>query len=364
LHADRERSDAMTTAAIDVHAHHVPDAFLRRVLERASRAAFPHCLAEDVAGGVRLKIGEEPWTRPVAPGLRRLDSRRDDLRTKAIVAQLNGGWTDFFGYSLPAGEGAAWSAFVNDTLLESLTAASSNELAYGALATVPLQDGVLAAAELTRAIGTGHHGAMISTWIPLAGGGGRDLDDPGLEPFWAEAARLDVPVFVHPVFAGGGGDSRIADLGLANAVARPGETALAMTRLLYAGVLDRHPALKLVIAHGGGALPPILGRIMRNYDLLRAAGENVADPAAGFAKLYFDSIVFSPHALRALLAIVRPEAIMLGSDDPFPIGDPQPRRVIETPELGLDAAQQHALLAGNALAAFGGLRGCCGHHFA
>jgi aminocarboxymuconate-semialdehyde decarboxylase len=207
----------------------------------------------------------------------------------------------------------------------------------------------------------GHHGAMISTWIPLSTGGGRDLDDPDLEPFWAQAAELGAPVFVHPVFAGGGADARIHDNGLANAVARPNETALAMTRLLYAGVLDRHPDLKLVIAHGGGALPAILGRLARNYDLLRDAGEDVADPQAGFAKLYFDSIVFSTHALRALLAVTRPGAIMLGSDDPFPIGDPEPRNVIEAPELELTSAERKQLLAGNAFAAFDHLHACCGH---
>jgi aminocarboxymuconate-semialdehyde decarboxylase len=354
----------VSDAAIDIHAHHVPAGVLRRIREAATRKQFPHCLAEETAGGgIRLKIGDEPWTRPVSPGLVALDKRTQKLASRTIVAQLNGGWTDLFGYSLPAEEGAAWSAFMNDALHESLAEASSNDVTYLPLATVPLQDGVLAAAELGRAVQRGHHGAMISTWIPLATGGGRDLDDPDLEPFWARAAELGAPVFVHPVFAGGGADARIHDLGLANAVARPSETALAMTRLLYAGVLDRHPQLKLVVAHGGGALPPILGRLARNYELLREAGENVADPQAGFAKLYFDSIVFSTHALRALLAVTRPGAIMLGSDDPFPIGDPEPRRVIEASELEITNAERNRLLAGNALAAFGSVQACCGRHF-
>jgi aminocarboxymuconate-semialdehyde decarboxylase len=353
----------VTQPAIDVHAHHVPADFLRRLRDGAPRARFPHVQIEDVAAGaVRLKIGDEPWTRPVAPGLTNIDARTERLAGRAIVAQLNAGWTDVFGYSLPAEEGAEWSAFLNDTLRESLVSASTADVTYLPLATVPLQDGALAAAELARAAADGHAGAMISTWIPTAEGG-RDLDDPGLEPFWAAAAALGLPVFVHPVFAGGGSDKRIHDNGLANAVARPNETALAMSRLLYVGVLERHPGLKLIVAHGGGALPALLGRLARNYTLLREAGENVADPSAGFAKLSFDSVVFSPPALRALLAVARPGGVMLGSDDPFPIGDPQPRAVIEAPELGLSAAEQNMLLGGNACAAFEGLQSCCGQHF-
>jgi len=352
----------VSAPAVDVHAHHVPAALLRRVREEATRRAFPHCQAEEAAGGaVRFKIGEEPWTRPVAPGLIALEKRTQKLAGSAIAVQLNGGWLDLFGYSLPAEEGAAWSALLNDGLAESLAAASSADVAYLPLATVPLQDGRLAAAELARAVAAGHAGAMIGTWIA---GAGRDLDDPDLEPFWAQAAALGVPVFVHPVYAGGGDDARIHDFGLANAVARPNETALAMSRLLYAGVPQRHRGLKLVVAHGGGALPAVLGRLARNYDVLRAAGESVADPRAGFAQLYFDSVVFDPEALRALLRVARPDGIMLGSDDPFPIGDPAPRAVIEAPSLELDRAERARLLAGNACAAFPGVAACCGGHAA
>lgn len=353
----------MSDPAIDVHAHHVPADFLRRLREGSARKSFPHVQIEDVdGGGARMKIAGEPWTRPVAPGLLKIDGRTERLAGRAIVAQLNGGWLDVFGYSLPAEEGAAWSAFLNDTLHESLASASTADVTYLPLATVPLQDGTLAAAELARAAAAGHAGAMIGTWIPTADGG-RDLDDPDLEPFWATAAALRLPVFIHPVFAGGGDDKRIHDWGLANAVARPNETALAMSRVLYGGVLERHHGLKLIIAHGGGALPAVMGRLARNYGLLHAAGETVADPSAGFAQLYFDSVVFSPHALRALLSVARPGGVMLGSDDPFPIGDPQPRAVIEAPELELSAADRRKLLGGNACAVFEGLQSCCGQHF-
>lgn len=349
----------MSAPAVDVHAHHVPEAFLRRLREAAMQRAFPHCRVEEVSGGaLRFKIGDEPWTRPIAPSLVTLAKRTEKLASSAIAVQLNGGWLDIFGYSLPADEGAAWSAFFNDALRESLAEASGADVAYLPLATVPLQDGKLAAEELARAVASGHAGAMIGTWI-AGPNGGRDLDDPDLEQFWARAAALGVPVFVHPVYPGGSDNVRIHDYGLANAV-RPNETALAMSRLLYAGIPQRYPGLKLVVAHGGGALPALLGRLVRNYDVLRAAGESLADPREGFRTLYFDSVVFDPATLGALLGVARPDGVMLGSDDPFPIGDPQPRAVIEAPELELDAAQRKKLLLENACAAFVAVDGCCG----
>ena len=351
----------MSVPAIDVHAHHVPEQLLRRLREPSARRDFPNCrIAELANGGVRLKIGDEPWTRPIAPGLIDLRPRCERLAGSAIVAQLNGGWLDIFGYSLSAAEGAAWSAFLNDALRASLAEASTGAVNYLPLATVPLQSGPLAAEELARALDTGHAGAMIGSWIPSADGG-RDLDHPDLDVFWERAAQLGAPIFIHPVFAGGGDDARIHDRGLANAVARPNETALAMSRLLYAGVPQRYPGLKLVIAHGGGALPALMGRLSRNYDVLCKAGDGAYDPAVGFSSLYFDSVVFEPKTLEALLRVARTDGVMLGSDDPFPIGDPRPRAVIESPELSLDAAQRQALLSGNALGVFPGLQACCGH---
>jgi aminocarboxymuconate-semialdehyde decarboxylase len=340
--------------SIDVHAHHVPASVLARIREAGVRKTFPHCIVEDVpGGGVRFKIGDEPWTRPLAPGLTNIDARTERLSRSAIVAQLNGGWLDIFGYSLPSEEGAAWSAFLNETLRDSLASASTTDVMYLPLATVPLQDGPLAAAELERAAKLGHAGAMIGTWIP-GKDGGRELDDAGLEIFWGTAEALGLPVFVHPGFAGA--DARFHDLGLANAVARPNETALAMSRLLYSGVLERYPALKIVVAHGGGALPAILGRLARNFEILQKTGEKVADPVAGFSKLYFDSIVFSPHALRALVEVAHPGRVMLGSDDPFPIGDPHPRAVVETT---LSEEQRRLVLHENACETFAGLRARC-----
>ena len=146
---------------------------------------------------------------------------------------------------------------------------------------------------------------------------------------------------------------------------RANERLGAVERTAYSReVVSVRGARRVSRGGGGGALPAILGRLGRNYDVLRAAGENVADPREGFAQLYFDSVVFDPQALRALLAVARPDRVMLGSDDPFPIGDPAPRAVIEAPLVALDAPTQARLLTGNARAAFPAIAACCGAHHA
>src|SRR5690606_12303614 len=131
-------------------------------------------------------------------------------------------WLDLFGYELPAEEGAEWSRFFNGLLREAL----GGNRAFVPLATVPLQSGKLAAQVLEEAMDAGFPGAMIGTWAQ-----GRELDDPDLEPFWRVASERRAVLFIHPAYAGG--EERLRDYGLANAVGRVAEATLAATRMLY-----------------------------------------------------------------------------------------------------------------------------------
>ena len=108
-----------------------------------------------------------------------------------------------------------------------------------------------------------------------------------------------------------------------------GPTAIA--RMLFSGHFLKYPDMTFVLSHGGGALPYLIGRLARNRDI--HPGE-YADPVAGFAKLYFDSVLFDPRALRFLAEVAGAEKIMLGSDYPFPIGDPDPAKVVREAKLG------------------------------
>ena len=310
--------------AIDIHGHYLPKLTLDRVEAASSR--FPHVkVKKSVEGLYSLQLGSESWTRPIRPDLMDFDKRDDVLESCKINAQLNAGWLDIYGYSLPPEEGAEWSRLLNDALIESVSD-HKGKIKYFTLATVPLQDGLLAAKELKRALETGHKGVMIGTYISGLEAG-IDLDDPGLEPFWEAAEELEAPVFLHPVFSGS--DPRTTKWQLVNALARPYETALSAVRVLYSGVPHRHKKLKLILSHGGGALPFLMGRIQRNYELLSAKSEEVFNPIEGFQQLYFDSVLFSPKSLNFLLSLTSSDKVMLGSDIPFPIGDFSLRSIVE-----------------------------------
>lgn len=322
---------------IDIHAHGLPDETLAGLREGASR--FPNVSLEDTDHGPRLSFAGGPQTRPVNPKLRQAPPREAFLEEQGIDLQLVGGWLDAFGYELEAEEGADWSRFQNEYLMK--VCEQSSRLT--ALATVPLQSGKHAAQVLREAHEAGMPGAMIGTQPHGTHG---NLDTAHLDEFWATAAELGTPIIVHPMF--GSSDARLDDFQMMNAVGRVTDLTIAVSRLLCTGHLTRFDGLKLVASTGGGALPFSVGRLTRNH---AAFPKLVVDPLPEFERLYFDSIVFQTDILEYLVSKVGADKIMLGSDYPFPIGDPQPRNVIESGNFTDE--QKDDMLSGVARSLFG-----------
>jgi aminocarboxymuconate-semialdehyde decarboxylase len=322
----------------DVHAHAVPPGLVADLA--AGRVRFPHVTVQRQGPGYVLAFGGGPPTRPVAPGLTDADLRAAWLARQGIGRQVVGGWLDIFGYELPAGEGADWAV----ALTEGLAALAAADGRLIPLGTVPLQDPQRAAAALHESPLARLPGVMIATRA-----GGRELDDPALTPFWEAADAAGAVVYLHPGFAGA--SARYQDFGLVNGLARVEDSTVTLARLLHAGVPARFPRARLVVAHGGGALPYVLGRLVRNHVINPA---DTADPLESFARLYFDSVVFDPAVLEFLVARAGPDRVLLGSDYPFPIGDPAPRAVVERAALPED--QRDLVLSGNAARLFGGPR--------
>jgi aminocarboxymuconate-semialdehyde decarboxylase len=210
------------------------------------------------------------------------------------------------------------------------------------LATLPLQDGKLAAQVLRETLDQGFGGVMIGT---LPRGNAGNLDDPVLDPFWQAASDLQAAVFLHPMFLCG--EPRLADYDLVNAIGRLADSSIAVSRLLFSGHLLKFPGMKLVLSHGGAALPYALGRLARNHAISQG---KYADPRRGFEALYFDSCVFDSDSLEYLAKKAAPGRVMLGSDMPFPIGDPSPCRAVEG--AGFSAGQQRSIFGGAAQAVF------------
>ncbi len=321
---------------IDTHGHFVPASFLEGLASQ--RRLFPSVKIINEKPGMRFIFGGAPPSRPVGPLLFDLVKRKEWLGKARVDCQLVGSWLDIFGYELPPEEGADWCRFMNETMLKDVTPLP----ALAPLACVPLQNGVLAAQVLEEALAQGFHGAMIGTQPKGQLG---KLDDPDLNPFWEACSANKATIFVHPMFVCG--DDRVNDYDLMNAVGRVADTSIALARLLFAGHLTRYPDMNLVISHGGAALPYALGRFKRNNAIHK--GE-YADVEAEFRRLYFDSVLFDPRALRYLCDIAGADKVCLGSDYPFPIGDPDPVKVVE--ETPLSHADRKAILGETAARIF------------
>ncbi|NUO44070.1 MAG: amidohydrolase [Streptomyces sp.] len=211
---------------------------------------------------------------------------------------------------------------------------------YG-LGTIPLQHPDLAVALLDRAVTEhGLYGVSVSTTVD-----GRELADPAHDPVWHKAEELGAVVFVHPWGCSLG--ARLATHYLGNTVGQPVETAIALSHLIFTGVLDRFPRLKLVAAHGGGYLPTYIGRSDHAWRVRRDARGCAEPPSAYLRRMWFDALVYTPRALRHLVEEVGADRVVLGTDHPFDMGVDDP--VARLDAAGLSPADRAAVAGGNAL---------------
>ncbi|MEU9449057.1 amidohydrolase family protein [Streptomyces sp. NPDC048277] len=187
---------------------------------------------------------------------------------------------------------------------------------YG-LGLVPLQHPELAPALLDDALEQGLRGVEISSHAP-----GRELSDPAYGTFWSRAEETGALVFLHPF--GCTLDERLDQWYLSNTVGQPAENAVALSHLVFSGVLDRHPGLKLIAAHGGGYLPTHLGRSDHAWRTRTDARGCAREPSSYLKQLYFDSLVHDPYVLRELVRVAGADRVLLGSDFPFDMGTEDP----------------------------------------
>ncbi|WP_326659708.1 amidohydrolase family protein [Streptomyces canus] len=210
------------------------------------------------------------------------------------------------------------------------------------LGLVPLHHPDLAVPALEHALEQGLLGVEISSHAP-----GRELSDPAYEPFWRRAEETGAVLFLHPF--GCTLDERLDRWYLSNTVGQPTENAVALSHLIFSGVLDRHPGLKLIAAHGGGYLPTHIGRADHAWSVRADAGADCAQlPSSYLKRLYFDSLVHDPHVLRALIAAAGTDRVLLGSDFPFDMGTEDPVGALRSAHL--PEADFHAVRGGNAAA--------------
>lgn len=325
---------------IDVHTHFLSPAAIDGARRDPERYGVT---VDDVGGAVRLRMGTEPALRPLLPALHSLDAYVAFMRAHGITGAVVGPLMDVVGYHLPLAQGRAWSRLLNEGLAESLRAGPPG---LRGLASVPLQDPAAAAEELRYAVlSLGFRGAMIDTNVNL-----RPLGDASLDPFWRAAMELGAPVILHPFVIEA--VERFGEHYLHNLVGYPFETTLAAGSLIFGGTFDRMPELAVVLVHGGGFLPYQLGRFDRGHRVRAEARAGGAGPPSSYARrFYYDTLTHSARSLCFLCDVVGADRLLLGSDFPFGLGDPQPVESLRAAGLGAEA--EKAALGGNARRLFG-----------
>jgi aminocarboxymuconate-semialdehyde decarboxylase len=321
---------------IDCHTHILGEDAIRRLANESAKVAPVMDRRGDPACKLIIDgaVAQDPFPREMWDTERRL--RDMDLNGVDIQVLAPTVFTFFYQHEPALGLGCAM--LQNEEIAAEIARHPGRFLGIGS---VPLQAPELAAQELERAMTKlGLRGAMIGTHVR-----GRNLDDSALEPFWSTAARLGAFIFIHP--HGGAGVERLGSYYLKNLVGLPFETTIAGASLVFGGVLERHPDLKICLSHGGGFLPYQAGRFRHGFDVRPEAKVALeGSPEASIARLYYDTILHAKPTLEFLIASAGANHVLLGSDYPFDMGNLDCVARVEA--LAIPAADRDLILGGYA----------------
>ncbi|HXF56544.1 MAG TPA: amidohydrolase family protein [Actinomycetota bacterium] len=324
---------------VDVHAHVIVPEVTREVAPHepwrpSVRWEEGRQVVEFGGKAIRSAVGEFVWVERIV----------EQEAERGVDHVVLSPWVQLLPYELPVEEALGVCRLQNEGLARAAQAHPGRVSAVGAL---PLQDPELSARELAGLLALpGVRGVEVAASVA-----GAYLGHDRFEPFWEAAEALGAVVFVHPTTRGF--DLPVfEDYYLWNTVGNPLETAATAAHLVMAGVLERHPGLRVVLAHGGGALMAVRGRLRHAHRFQPQARSRLSEPPDGsLRRLHYDTVTHDLDLLRELVAYVGPDHVLLGSDHPFDMGSERP--VEEVRALGLDPAQEALVLGGNAARLFG-----------
>ncbi|MGW1783692.1 amidohydrolase family protein [Streptomyces sp. NPDC002143] len=331
--------DGGPLAVIDVHAHHFPRGLADRSRTTGDRR-WPSLVVDDMATG-RIMLGGDVFRTVRAP-LWDVDARLRELDESGIRKQVVSPVPVALTYWADTRAASDFTRSLNDALAADVAGSGGRLLGLGA---VPLQDVDAAIGELHRVMGElGLSGVEIGTTVA-----GRELDDPVLFPFFEAAAALGVAVLVHPMDGGGGAIRRGGqpyDFGLGMLT----DTAMAAAALVFGGVLEALPGLRVALVHGCGTFPWAYPRLQLGAELTDAGA--VRDHDELVRRLWVDALVFDPVHLDLLVRRFGPDHVMVGTDHPFVPGQldaaPEVVRAACRRQI-LTEAQARAVLSTNAV---------------
>jgi aminocarboxymuconate-semialdehyde decarboxylase len=331
----RETRPATTT--IDIHSHvAVPAAaaFVKPHLDISTIPLAFFSTPETKAVNAKQEIDRAPLfsSDGVAARLRDLDAMGIDIQLVMPPPQQ-------CYYTVPIDIAVAAARLVNDGIAEYVARTPDRFVGLG---TVAMPDGKEAAAELERVVrDLGLKGVQVLTNVA-----GRELSDPEFAPFWAKAEALGALVVIHPNgFTEG---TRMTRFYFNNIIGNPLETTLALHYLIFDGVLERHPNLKLLAVHGGGYLGAYWGRIDHAWGARTDCQAGLPHPPTHYlSKVFVDGVVFTPQQLAALIEVFGAAHVLVGTDYPFDMAESDPLGHLASVE-GLDAKAVEAIAGGNA----------------
>jgi len=321
--------------AIDVHHHYVPQQLIEETKRHGKTLGVD---ITEVNGSYAFAFdGSKPHR--LQPPLMDIDKRLEIMDQGQIAFATLEANTNSLGYRLSGAHGEGWSKLYNECV-NGLVKAHPDR--FVGVATVPMQDPRRAANVLDDAVARlKFGGAFIGTNVD-----GRYYNSEDFDPFWAKAQELDVLIVMHPEHIAGA--ERMTEFGLNAVCGNPADSTLSLGYMLFSGVFDRFPNLKLCALHGGGFLPYHLGRFDKEFitgQKVRPA-QSVKAPSAYLKNLYFDTLVYDVDTLEYLKTKVGADKLLLGTDYPYTLGDWMAVEKVQA--LKCSDAEKDAILQGNA----------------
>jgi aminocarboxymuconate-semialdehyde decarboxylase len=325
----------VSAVAFDVHAHVV----VPEITRAAGRGEpWRPRIYRDDAGAQVVELGGKE-IRAAVGEFTDIDGILAAQDESGVERVLLSPWVPLLYYDAEPEDGLERARIQNDALGRLVRERPERVAALGAL---PLQDPELAAGELRELMGRGGlSGVEVAASVR-----GVLLGDARFESFWEAAEETSALVFVHPTTRGFDLPA-FQDHYLWNTVANPLETASTAAHMVVAGVMERHPDLRVLLAHGGGALLAVRGRMRHAHGFQQQArAQLVESPEDSIKRFYFDTLTHDGALLRALIEYVGADHVLLGSDYPFDMGNPREADAVRA--LGLDPDVEASILGGNA----------------
>lgn len=328
-------SNGGKSLTVDIHCHRQCYPAGEMMQEEAKKEGF----AALSFGSELTKEVNQKQLEFVKPKMQSLENRLADMDKMGVDIQAVSISPYQYYYWASPEIGREVSTLMNDDMADAISKYPDRFVGLG---TVPLQNTEMAIAELERCVKVlGFKGLEINSQVA-----GEDLSSSRLEPFWSKVEEMGILIFIHT--AGFTHPDRLKEHYFLNLIGHPIEASIAISYLIFDGVMERYPGLKICVSHGGGYLPSYAGRMDHAYHARADVREGLPKPPSYYLKkFYFDTVVFEPDQLEFLLKKYGSDNILLGTDYPYDMGEEDPLGLLES-VAGLGDDDIRAVRGGNA----------------